>query len=59
MIKHFIDCIAYGQEPIIRAEDGALAMEVLCGVFKSMEVNGWVDLPMKEEVIPPGFKKRR
>ena len=58
MIQHFIDCIAYGQEPIIKAEDGAWAMEVLCGVFKSMDVNGWVDLPMKEEVIPPGFKKR-
>ena len=58
MIQHFIDCIAYDKEPIIRSEDGALAMEVLCGVLKSMETNGWVDLPLKEEVIPPGFKKR-
>ena len=58
MIQHFIDCIAYDKDPIIRSEDGALAMEVLCGVLKSMETNGWVELPLKEEVIPPGFKKR-
>lgn len=58
MIQHFIDCIAYDKDPIIRPDDGAFAMEVLCGVLKSMETNGWVDLPLKEEVIPPGFKKR-
>ena len=39
------------------AEDGALTMEVLCGVFASMETGGWVDLPLKEEIVPPGFKK--
>jgi predicted dehydrogenase len=59
MIQHFIDCIAYDKDPIIRAEDGAVAMDVLCGVLKSMETNRWVDLPLKEEVIPPGFKKRK
>lgn len=57
MIKHFINCIAYNEEPIIKMEDGAKDMEVLCAVFKSMEVDGWVDLPLKEEVIPPHFKK--
>lgn len=58
MIQHFADCIATGKEPIIRAEDGAVTMEVLCAVFASMRKDGWVDLPLKEEVIPPGFKKR-
>ena len=29
----------------------------MCGVFKSMETNCWVDLPLKEEVIPPYYKK--
>jgi len=58
MIQHFADCIATGKEPIIRAEDGAVTMEVLCAVFKSMQKDGWVDLPLKEEVVPPGFKKR-
>ncbi|MDD3819050.1 MAG: Gfo/Idh/MocA family oxidoreductase [Actinomycetota bacterium] len=57
MIKHFIDCIAYGEEPVIKMEDGAKDMEVLCAVFKSMEEDGWVDLPLKEEVIPPNFTK--
>jgi len=58
MIQHFIECIAYDREPIIKAEDGAKDMEVLCAVFKSMEEDGWVDLPLKAEVIPPGYKKR-
>jgi len=58
MIQHFADCIVSGKEPIIRAEDGAVTMEVLCAVFASMRKDGWVDLPLKEEVIPPGFKVR-
>lgn len=58
MIQHFIECIAYDKEPIIKMEDGAKDMEVLCAVFKSMEVDGWVDLPLKEEVLPPHFTKK-
>jgi predicted dehydrogenase len=57
MIQHFIECIAYNREPVIKMEDGAKDMEVLCAVFKSMEKDGWVDLPLKEEVIPPYFEK--
>ncbi len=57
MIQHFIECIAYGKEPVIKMEDGAKDMEVLCAVFKSMEEDGWVDLPLKEEVVPPYFTK--
>jgi predicted dehydrogenase len=57
MIQHFIECIAYDKEPIIKMEDGARDTEVLCAVFKSMEEDGWVDLPLKEEVIPPHFEK--
>jgi len=57
MIQHFIECIAYGKEPVIKMEDGAKDMEVLCAVFKSMQEDGWVDLPLKEEVIPPYFSK--
>ena len=57
MIKHFIECIAYDREPIIKMEDGAKDMEVLCAVFKSMQEDGWVDLPLKEEIIPPFFTK--
>ncbi|HAJ94869.1 MAG TPA: gfo/Idh/MocA family oxidoreductase [Actinobacteria bacterium] len=57
MIEHFIDCIANNSEPMIKMEDGAKVMEVLCAVFKSMDENGWVDLPLKEEIIPPYFTK--
>jgi len=57
MLKHFIDYIYYSKKPVIKMEDGAKDMDVLCAVFKSMEVDGWVDLPLKEEIIPPYFKK--
>lgn len=57
MLQHFIDCVVDNQEPVIKMEDGAKDMEVLCGVFQSMEDGGWVDLPLKKEVIPPGFRK--
>ena len=56
MVNHFVECIKEDKEPKVKGEDGAWAMEVLCGVFKSMETQSWVDLPLKEEVIPPGYK---
>jgi len=58
MIKHFIECILEDKEPLIKGEDGAKVMEILCATFKSMETGGWVDLPLKEEVIPPYYKSR-
>jgi len=57
MIQHFIDCIVCDEEPLIRMEDGAKDMEVLCAVYQSMEENGWVDLPLKGEVVPHHFRK--
>jgi predicted dehydrogenase len=58
MIQHFVDCIINDTDPIIKVEDGAKVMEVLCGVYQSMNENGWVDLPLKGEVVPHHFKKR-
>ncbi|MEM2146845.1 MAG: Gfo/Idh/MocA family oxidoreductase [Candidatus Jordarchaeaceae archaeon] len=57
MTRHFIDCIINDKEPLVSGEDGARAVEVMCAVFKSMETNTWVDLPLKEEVIPPHYYK--
>lgn len=54
--RHLIDCIINDKEPLTKGEDGARAVEVMCAVFKSMETGGWVDLPLKEEVIPPYYK---
>jgi len=59
MLHHFIECVESDRECIIKPEDGAMTMEVLCGVFQSMTTNGWVDLPMPEEVIPPHYTKKR
>ena len=56
MCGHFIDCIVNDKEPLTSGDDGAHAIEVMCGVFKSMETNAWVDLPLEENVIPPHYK---
>lgn len=56
MCAHFMDCLAHDREPLVSGEDGARAIEVMCAVFRSMETNSWVDLPLKEEVIPPHYK---
>lgn len=55
MTQHFVDCLINDKEPLVSGEDGAQAIEVMSAVFNSMETGGWVDLPLKEEVIPPHY----
>lgn len=55
MTRHFMDCIINDKKPLVSGEDGARAIEVKCAVFKSMETGAWVDLPLKEEVVPPHY----
>ena len=57
MTAHYHDCIINDKQPLTSGDDGARSIEVMCAVFKSMETGGWVDLPLKEEVIPPFYKK--
>jgi len=60
MIKYQIGCIFEDKEPkITSGEDGAKAIEIMCAVIKSMETGGWVDLPLKEEVVPPYYEPQR
>lgn len=57
MIRYFTKCILEDKEPeLTSGEDGAKVIEIICGVFKSMETNSWVDLPLKEEVVPPHYR---
>ncbi len=56
MMEHFFDCIINDREPLTSGEDGARAVEVMCAVHKSMETGGWVDLPLKEEIVPRGYE---
>ena len=57
MIQYFIKCILEDKEPeLTSGKDGAKVIEIICGIFKSMETNSWVDLPLKEEVVPPHYK---
>jgi predicted dehydrogenase len=56
MTAHYLDCIINDKPPLVSGEDGARAIEVMCAVLKSMHTGGWVDLPLKEEVIPPFYE---
>lgn len=58
-IAEIVKCISEDKEPLISGEDGARVTEILCAVFKSMETNSWVELPLKEEVVPPYYKRGR
>ena len=52
LMEDFGSSILDGTQPSVTAEDGAYVMEVLTGVFRSMETNGWVSLPMEVEARP-------
>jgi predicted dehydrogenase len=56
MTAHFLDCLINDKEPLVSGEDGARSIEVMCAVLKSMETGTWIDLPLKDEVVPPFFK---
>ena len=57
--RHFIECILEDNEPLTKGEDGAHAVEVMCAVYESMRTGGWVELPLREDVSPPGYTSRR
>jgi predicted dehydrogenase len=58
MTQHFLECVIDDKEPLVSGEDGARAVEVMCAVYKSMETNAWVNLPLaaNEEIIPPHYQ---
>jgi predicted dehydrogenase len=56
ILEDFADAILLDREPDLTGEDGAYGMEVLCGVLRSMETGGWVDLPLEGEVVPPALR---
>ncbi len=56
LLEHFFDCVMNDKQPLTSGEDGARAIEVMCAVHKSMETGAWVDLPLKEEVVPKGYE---
>jgi len=56
MLSHFMDCLFNDKEPLVSGDDGARAIEVMCAVYKSMDEDRWIELPLKEEVIPPFYE---
>jgi predicted dehydrogenase len=57
IMDDFASSIIDGREPLVSGEDGANTMEVLSGVFESMRVGGWVNLPLQHEVFPPAVHR--
>lgn len=55
MLAHFLDCVETGRQPSLTPEISALVTDVLIGAYKSMKTNSWVDLPLTEEYIVPGY----
>lgn len=55
MLEHFIGCVENDQMPSLTPEISALVTDVLVGAYKSMETNSWVDLPLQENYIVPGY----
>ncbi len=55
MLEHFLDCIEKGVTPSLTPEVSAMVTDVLIGAYKSMETGSWVDLPLTEEYIVPGY----
>jgi len=55
MLEHFLHCIDTGETPSLTAEVSALETDCLTGAVKSMETNSWVDLPLTENYVIPGY----
>jgi len=55
MLEHFLGCIEKGEAPSLTPEVSAMVTDVLIGAYKSMETGSWVDLPLTEKYIVPGY----
>lgn len=56
MHADFADAILTRRDPELTPEDGAFGMEILSGVLRSMDVGGWVDLPLDVEQVPAALR---
>ena len=56
MLDHFLNCIINNEQPLVNGEEGARVIEVMCATLKSMEKGTWIDLPLKEEIIPKYYE---
>ncbi len=55
MLAHFLDCVERDVPPSLTPEVSAIVTDVLVGAYMSMETGGWVDLPLQENYIVPGY----
>lgn len=56
-IVHFTTSILRNEKPLITGEEGAKTLEVALAAFKSSQTGTWVELPLREEVLPPGYTR--
>jgi predicted dehydrogenase len=55
MLEHFLHCVETDTPPSLTPEASALVTDVLVGAYLSMKTNSWVDLPLTENYIVPGY----
>lgn len=52
-LKHFIDCVAYDQPPLVTGEDGRAVLEIIYAAYASAGQGKKIRLPFTPKVIKP------
>lgn len=52
-LRHFIDCVRQDTEPVVTAEDGRAALEMIYAAYQSARVGQKVALPFHPKVSKP------
>lgn len=52
-LKHFIDCVRNGKEPLVTGRDGRAVLELLCAAYESARTGQRVELPFHSKAAKP------
>jgi predicted dehydrogenase len=53
-LKHFIDCVRFDREPLVKGEDGRAVLEMILAAYESARIGRKVELPFRpKNVVKP------
>lgn len=52
-LKHFIDCVQHGRQPLVTGEDGRAVLEIIYAAYASAGQGKKIMLPFAPEVVKP------
>lgn len=52
-LRHFIECVRTGAEPLVTGEDGRAVLEILCAAYESARTGQRVALPFNSRAAKP------